>query len=59
LLWWGEVWYHGGDLFGYHTLTVTPVRGTALSMTFTQAGTQGSIDPWDRVLDALYGPPST
>ena len=53
------VWGHGGDLFGYHTLTVTPVNGTALSVTFTQAGTPGSTDPRDRVLDALYCHPGT
>jgi D-alanyl-D-alanine carboxypeptidase len=53
------VWGHGGDLFGYHTLTVAPVNGTALSVTFTQADTQGPTDPRDRVLDALYCAPAT
>jgi D-alanyl-D-alanine carboxypeptidase len=48
------VWGHGGDLFGYHTLTVVPPHGSALSVTFTQAGAKGSVDPRDRVLDASY-----
>ncbi|MCV7015265.1 beta-lactamase family protein [Mycolicibacterium madagascariense] len=51
------VWGHGGDLFGYHTLSVASDQRRALSVTFNQAGAPGSIDPRDRVLEATYCTP--